>query len=357
MNLIDRLSKIKFIPLHFVFWVFVWLFYVYFYGFKSGNQSYIYWFSGALIPITMLATYFVIYFLIPKYLLKKKYVLFLLYGVYSAIFIAYIIIFIMLAGFIFLTKLEVEKIPPLGWELSYILLSVYLVVIIVSAFKLLKYNYESLEKYKTLENKILETQLRVKEQELLYLKKQIHPHFLFNTLNTIYGFSLRNATETPDVILRLSNLLDYILYQVDKPKVFLTEEIAHVEEYIELEKIRFQDSLKVTFKSEIISEEIEVAPMLLIPFIENAFKHGSLINGYLTIDVNIFMKDNVFFFSIRNTFLKNEDAKDKKGIGLDNFKKRLDLLYFENYNLKIENENNWFCVELEIHNLILKDGK
>jgi len=357
MNLLERLSKIKFISLHFIFWVFVWLFYVYFYGFKSGNQSYIYLFSGALIPVTMTATYFVIYFLIPRYLLKKKYALFLLYGTYSVVFVSYIIVFIMLGGFVFLTKFEITKIPPLGWSLSYILLSVYLVVIIVSAFKLLKFNYESLEKYKTLENKVLETQLRIKEQELLYLKKQIHPHFLFNTLNTIYGFALRNAVETPEVILKLSNLLDYILYQIDKPKVLLKEEIAHVEEYIELEKIRFQDTLKVSFRSSITSEEIEVAPMLLIPFIENAFKHGSLINGFLTIDVNVFMREDVFCFSIRNTFLKNEDTNDKKGIGLDNFKKRLDLLYFENYSLIIDNENNWFCVELEIHNLTIKNEK
>ena len=138
---------------------------------------------------------------------------------------------------------------------------------------------------------MLSTQLQFKDQELSYLKKQIHPHFLFNTLNTIYGLALKQSSHTPEVILKLSNLLDYILYQVDRPRVSLKKEIEHIEEYIELEKIRFQDSLQVEWSTDPVDELIEVAPMLLIPLVENAFKHGDLIDGYLKIETSIKLQD------------------------------------------------------------------
>jgi len=132
--------------------------------------------------------------------------------------------------------------PPMSQNYIFILILVYLIVGIISFMSLLSHNFKTLSKNKELENKILETQLQLKDQELQYLKKQIHPHFLFNTLNTIYGFALKQSKNTPDIILKLSNLLDYILYQVNKPKVSLKEEILHVKEYIDLEKIRFQDT-------------------------------------------------------------------------------------------------------------------
>ncbi|MBP2834332.1 histidine kinase, partial [Aquimarina sp. U1-2] len=111
------------------------------------------------------------------------------------------------------------------------------------------------EDTKKLETKILETQLKLKDQELNYLKMQIHPHFLFNTLNTMYGFALKKADETPEMILKLSNLLDYLLYQVDKPFVALIDEINHIDDYIELEKMRFNDTLQVNFNTENILED------------------------------------------------------------------------------------------------------
>lgn len=95
---------------------------------------------------------------------------------------------------------------------------------------------------------------------------QIHPHFLFNSLNTIYGFALQKGDEAPEMILKLSNLLDYILYQIEKPKVNLQQEINHLEDYISLEKMRFHDSLKVNFQKEILSENIEISPNVINSF-------------------------------------------------------------------------------------------
>lgn len=277
--------------------------------------------------------------------------LFVLYSFYTLVFSTYLIIITIIGCFIFLSNMQIAQMPPMSRNYIFILILVYLVVGLVSFVSLLNHNFKTISKNKELQNKILETQLQIKNQELYYLKKQIHPHFLFNTLNTIYGFALKQSKDTPEIILKLSNLLDYILYQVNKPKVSLKEEVLHIKEYIELEKIRFQDTLKVDFKSDIISEEIEVAPMLLIPFVENAFKHGSLIDGFLTVEITISLNENQFEFSIKNTVLENDENLNIEGIGLENIKKRLSLLYKNNHQLQIENRDNWFIINLKIINL------
>jgi hypothetical protein len=203
------------------------------------------------------------------------------------------------------------------------------------------------EQKKKLETKILATQLQLKEQELNYLKMQIHPHFLFNTLNTIYGFSLKKADETPEMILKLSNLLDYLLYQADKPFVLLTEEIQHIKDYIALEHLRFNNTLNVVFNHINTSESDKIAPMLLIPFVENSFKHGSLTNGVLHISIDLTSTLDKIIFSIENTSSANDTGS--KGIGLENIKKRLDLLYNNNYDLNIQHTKGIFKVHLELN--------
>lgn len=350
MNLF-QFHKTKLILYHFLFWIGVWFFYVYFFSYNSNNTNYVTWFSSFLLPVTMITTYFVVYYLIPKYLLTKKYKHFTLYSVYTLIFSTYLILISIFGSLMFLSNYNIENMPPMSRNYVFVLILVYLIVFIVSFVSLLNHNFKTISENKELQNKILETQLQIKEQELQYLKKQIHPHFLFNTLNTIYGFALKQSKNTPDIILKLSNLLDYILYQVNKPKVSLKEEVLHIKEYIALEKIRFQDTLKVSFIANDIPNEIQIAPMLLIPFIENAFKHGNLIDGFLKVDIRINLIEDQLLFSIKNSILKNESKEDKPGIGLENIKKRLNLLYKNNYQLRIENKENWYVVNLIISNL------
>ena len=347
------LKDTKSILLHLIFWIAVWFFFVYFFSYNSTNIEYVTWFSSFLLPVTMITSYFMVFYLIPKYLLSKNYKLFILYSFYTLIFSTYLIVITILGSFIFLSNFKIMNMPPMSRNYTFVLILVYLVVAIISFVSMLNHNFKTLSKNKELENRILETQLQLKDQELQYLKKQIHPHFLFNTLNTIYGFALKQSENTPEIILKLSNLLDYILYQVNKPKVSLKEEILHVKEYIELEKIRFQDTLKVIFTYNEISPKIQIAPMLLIPFIENAFKHGSLINGFLQIEVQINVIKNKLIFSIKNSFIDDDINEVNQGIGLNNIKKRLDLHYSNNYNLKIENKDNWFLVNLSIENINL----
>ena len=178
---------------------------------------------------------------------------------------------------------------------------------------------------------------------------QIHPHFLFNTLNTMYGFALKKADDTPEMILKLSNLLDYLLYKVDKPFVLLTDDIDHIKDYIALEKMRFNETLDIIFLTGNIPEDIKVAPMLLLPFIENSFKHGAIKNSLLSIKINLTCTDKSIHFNIKNTSTQPETYKN--GIGLENIQKRLDLLYRDNYTLNITKDSGFFEVNLILNSV------
>ncbi|MCK3684040.1 histidine kinase [Maribellus sp. YY47] len=345
----------KTIFLHSIFWIGVWFFFYYFFSYNSNDQRYITWFSSCLLPVTMAVTYFVVYYLIPKYLLAKKYLLFALYSFYTIVVSSYIIVLVLYGCLIFLLSFNTAVMPPMSKNFLFILLLVYMVAGVVSFFTLLNSNFKTASQNRELQNKILETQLQMKDQELHYLKMQIHPHFLFNTLNTIYGFALKQSAQTPEIILKLSNLLDYILYQVSKPMVDLREEVQHIQEYVELERIRFKDTLKVEFESEEIGERIQIAPMLLMPFVENAFKHGNLVNGFLQIIVKIEIGDNRLRFRVGNTNLEDKNGKEKAGIGLENIRKRLDLNYRNRYKLSKQIEKNWYWAELTIENLEIQN--
>lgn len=336
---------------HISLWVAVWFFYVYFFSFNSQNWNYVFWFASFLLPITMGVSYYVVYKLIPQYLLTRKYGLLALNTFYTIVLSSYLLVLVIIGSYAGLSKFDVQSMPPMSKNVISVLILVYMIAGIAAFVSILNHNSKTLSRNKELENKILSTQLRLKEQELHYLKKQIHPHFLFNTLNTIYGLAMAESRHTPDVILKLSNLLDYILYQVDKPMVSLKDEVMHIQEYIGLEKIRFQDTLKVNFTAGEIDEKIQVAPMLLIPYIENAFKHGSIMDGFLQIEITIRVTNGRLDFSISNSMIDDHGEEKHGGIGLENIRKRLDLQYAGNYMLTSKIENNHYIVNLVIMNL------
>ena len=342
------LKKIAKILLHTICWTVVLFSYTYFFGYDSENIQFAFSFSLFLMPVTIGTTYVVIDKLIPDYLLKEKYGYFVLYCIYTFIVSAYFIIISFFYGLLFLSSLELNAMAPLTRSPLFLFIAVYFIVFIAAAVRLLKHNFNSQKANDHLKTKILEAQLKLKEQELSYLKMQIHPHFLFNTLNTLYGFALKKSEETPEMILKLSNLLDYLLYQSDKPLVSLKDEILHIEDYLELEKMRFKDTLSVSLQIDCSDKDIEIAPMLFIPFVENSFKHGDIINGKLTILIEIKCSDTSVFFSIKNS-IKSLDNTISNGIGLNNIKKRLDLVYNNTYQLDIYQDKNWYSVELYLN--------
>ena len=339
----------KRILLHGLFWLVVQLFFTLFFGFEGADFKTVFTFSVFFLPVTIGTTYVFTYRLIPNYLIQKKYLQFTLYSLAAFLISATYITLSAFYGIIMTIGYGYQENFPLTKSLIYILISVYLVVAIASAFSLLKYNYSASAKNEELKNRILEAQLKLKEQELQYLKMQIHPHFLFNTLNTIYGLSLSKSTATPEMILQLSELLDYILYQTKKPLVKLQDEINHIQNYIDLEKKRFREDLEIRFHCDPISEEIKIAPMLLLPFVENSFKHGKGNDGKLEISICIKLEKERLKFKIINSVSAASENSEGKGIGLDNIKRRLNILYGDGYDLKIVNNENEFTVFLNLN--------
>jgi len=332
--------------LHTFFWIGVYFFYTYFLGYGSNNIKYVNAFSGFLMPTTIFVCYFFLYYLIPNYLHKKKYFYFILYSIYAFIISTCFLILSILYGFVLLENPDSDSVIPLTKSLTFIILGVYIVVLFVIVIGLVVHNYLSQVKTDDLKSKFLETQLQLKKQELRFLKMQIHPHFLFNSLNTIYGFALTKKDEAPEMILKLSNLLDYILYKVEKPKGLLIEEVNHLEDYISLEKMRFHDTLKVNFNKAKLNDYHQIPPMLLIPFVENSFKHGVIIDGVLNVDIQLKIENNCLFFEIQNSSKRKEEKN--KGIGLSNIRKRLEMLYPDKHELEIIENNDTFKVYLKI---------
>jgi len=339
------------IALHLLFWIGVWFLYIYFFHYNSEDRPYVIWFSSLLMPVTIAVTYTLSYFLIPRFLLEKKYGKFVLYTFYVVLASSYWIVLIIYGCLIFLKKWDASNIPPMIKNFFFVIILVYLVAGLVSFITILNHNFRTAQKNKELQNKILEAQLQLKDQELQYLKMQIHPHFLFNTLNTIYGLSMKRSAQTPDVILKLSNLLDYILYQVSKPGVSVQEEIEHIREYTELERIRFKETLKTSFHADSIDPDIQIAPMLMIPLVENAFKHGSIVGGFLSVDTTIQYNNGTLTLSVKNSFLSSEENGSKEGIGISNLKKRLEMHYPGAYELKNSISEHSYISTLVIFNL------
>jgi sensor histidine kinase YesM len=346
-------GKLPVLLLHLLFWTGVWFLFYYFFNYNSTDRGYVLWFSSLLLPLTAAITYFTVYFLIPRYLFQKDYRRFLLFSFYMVSASAYFIVLMIYGVLIFYKKFDATQIPPMVKNFFTILILVYLVVGVVSFVTMLNRSFDIEKRNRDLKNKMLAAQLQMKEQELLYLKKQIHPHFLFNTINTIYGFALKQSPRTPDIILKLSNLLDYILYQVDKPMVPLSEEVLHIREYIELEQIRFRDTLKVSFRAPEIDDRLQVAPMLLIPLVENAFKHGGTQDGQMDVRIEMETSDNTLHFMIENTLHPADREKNENGsgIGLVNLRKRLDLVYRNSYHLDTGPEEVTYRAVLYISNL------
>jgi len=342
-----RKKKIT-IGYHILFWSMIWLLYAFFFSYNSNNLVYSIVFATLLIPITITISYFMVLNLIPRYLRRKKYAMFVIYTFLTLLFTAFYIITLLVLSITYIDNFNFESLPPMNKNYIYLITLVYLVVALVSFLSIWKENVKTIIENSELKNQLLITKFKLKEQELIYLKNQIHPHFLFNTLNTIYGLSIKKSNNTPNIVLKLTGLLDYILYQVSKPKVSLINEIIHLKQYVDLERVRFDNTLKVNFTEEIGNQDISIAPMLLLPFVENAFKHGNIINGYLNIIIHLSVTDKELCFSIKNTYKQTEN---KKGIGLLNIKDRLEILYPKNYDLQIDSDSYWFVVQLKLNHL------
>jgi len=186
------------------------------------------------------------------------------------------------------------------------------------------------------------------ETELSFLKSQINPHFFFNTLNNLYALTLENSKAAPEVILKLSDLMRYTIYDGKEPAVLISEEVTFIENYLELQKIRLHKKSEITFQKNIGNPKLEVPPLLFVIFLENAFKHGvETLRDNAIVDLQLTEKEGVIKFYALNNY-DHEERLISKGLGLENIKRRLKLLFGSAYKLEIVDQENTYRVYLTI---------
>lgn len=292
------------------------------------------------LPVIALPFYFVAYFLAPRLLWRGRRLLFWLACI--GVFLLVMIFRLEWTNVYWNLMNEREIRLPLS-KISKNLFRDYAVIALGVCLKIIR-DWDRQERLTLL------LQHEKRDAELQFLRAQIHPHFLFNTLNNLYGLSLRQSPHTPDSILKLSGLLDVILYDCHGERIALAKEISLIGMYIDLEKLRHEPGrLDLQFRHADLPDEAQIAPLLLLPFVENAFKHsanGS--TGPVFINIDLFMRENVLHFQVENSrdpAYHDNKPVDKKGIGLRNVEKRLQLLYPGRHSLrKILGETSFLIV-------------
>lgn len=342
-------SKYSRIFAHILFWLAVYLFFIVFFGRSSRDYSVSIIFVSMLLPLSIVTTYFLNYFLIPRYLFTKKYGRFLLFVFYTFVISVWLELLISLGVFIFITNYQSEKMNPSSFDGLLLMVGLYFVIFIAVAIKLVRRSFLIQKKNTELDKRRFETELKLKEAELKLLKAQIHPHFLFNTLNNLYGLTLEKSEKAPRLVLRLSEILDYILYRCNEKEVLLTDEINNLKNYLEIERIRYSGKLKLEQEFPENTGRFKIAPLIFIPLVENAFKHGvSKMPGEAFVKVKMKLIGKILFCHIENTKNGGKTTQSGKshGIGLQNVRKRLELVYPEKYKLDIGNNPDLFLVDL-----------
>jgi sensor histidine kinase YesM len=275
--------------------------------------------------------------LIPRLLYRRKYwkfglVLLFLFGIlisFRWLFVQY-----------FITRKEFELKPT-------ILFSFFTLLFILAcstAWRMItdKLNADRLESEK--ENENLKT-------ELSLLRSQVSPHFMFNVLNNMVALARKQSDQLEPSLINLSSLMRYMLYEADEDKVALDKEMDYLQSYIDLQQQRFGAKVQVNVSMQLPENGYEIEPMLLIPFVENAFKHGTGLIPDARIDIELRARQGLLQFSVMNRYnAEYTEIKDKtSGIGLTNVKRRLNLLYKDNYQLLIHKKEGWFVVSLQLH--------
>lgn len=357
MNLFDRLlgfhKKHRWLT-HIAYWFIYLLIAVSASKYRDGDKgTYGFEFTSDALYLSaeMIAAYSLAYFVVPQFIYRKRYVL----SIVEFVIVCYVSCVI---GRVLIVKIcePLAGVKPKAFEtyqeiltdipkLLYVYLSDFLSSSAIFIFlKLLKDQFETQKRALQLEKEKAETELKL-------LKTQLNPHFLFNTLNNIYSLSFTSSPATSPSIARLADILDHILYRCNGQYVSLKAEIALVKNYIELEKLRYDERLTVIFNSD-VEQDIDIAPLILLSLVENAFKHGASDDaGAPVIDIDLFASDENFIFKVSNTVAAQNNAPDRistERIGLNNLQRQLDLIYGDDYALDVTREDKYFTVQLTI---------
>jgi two-component system, LytTR family, sensor kinase len=314
-----------------------------------------FWTKQALMLGLLLGAFYLnLFYLVPRILFKNKTFLFLVValamgGVYTGILIAYDIAFNMseIMHNIFRPDTPYVHRPRTFTNYDFFNLLVFYMGIGIST------SVGAVQKWQADEALRLEMNRQQVDSELTYLKAQINPHFFFNTLNNIYSLTNLDIEKAQTAILKLSRMMRYVLYETEKDSTLLSKELDFIKDYIELMRLRLSDKVQVDIQIPSQFEDAKLAPMLLLPFIENSFKHGISSQNPSVISVRICVKDKILKMQAINTiFQSNQNTPEgsASGIGLANTKRRLSLLYGQKHELKIDDHNpeNEYRVDLKV---------
>lgn len=335
---------------HLLFWLGIFAYFIitievqYFNSYGQAIEA-----RSILVLMQVFTAYACLYFLIPRYLIPKKHIAFAL-GLLLLLVISYTL-FVFIMEFCYNPKYFTSDDPTAQFD-SLQGLRDHIFNLQIFAGKSVKFITPGILLVVAKFYKDQQSFLQLKEQkqahELSTLKHQLNPHFLFNTLNNLYALSLNKSDEAPEVIAKLSEMLDYMLYGCNDKYVSLQKEIELIENYLALEKVRYSERVEIKFDKK-VTMDAHIAPLILLTFIENAFKHGvsqELKKAYIHIDIRL--EEKQIFVTIQNSIAKNKASQDKETIGLTNVKKQLELLYPDSYSLDIEEEIDRFTVRLKL---------
>lgn len=347
--------NIKRISYHIAFWVAEVLFFTFLFSVSNGTYAKTFLTTLSLLPFEIFLVYFTLYFLIPRYLLANKILKFVLLsvlvGIVAIVLLRFYTIFFIYPFFASEESyLEVQKLLSenfvkyffLRYSFFDLFVEVYIIVGFASSIKLFKFWLKNQNDKHELEKQNIKS-------ELAMLQTQINPHFLFNTLNNIDALIYQNQEKASDSIIKLSEIMRFMLYETNGEKVLLEKEIDYLKSYISLLKLRVTNQDFINFEIIGNCSGKMIAPLLLVPFIENAFKHGEKKTVDAKIDIRIEVKNNLFIFRVSNKKKKTVvDNKEQGGIGLKNVQRRLKLIYKDKADLKIDESENSFNVGLKI---------
>ncbi|MFC4721744.1 sensor histidine kinase [Geojedonia litorea] len=325
------------IGLHLLFWVLVLTYFAWGFGLDvNPKQSFLN--AVFFLPGHILTVYTLLYFLVPKYLLKRRFL---------AFFVGFTIVVSICGIYMIITQLSVNNNPALGGANITVgrnILPFIHVGAIAASIKLLKHWY--FQRQLTIE---AEQQKTVAELKLL--KAQLHPHFLFNTLNNLYSHTLDASPKSPEIVMKLSGLLRFMIYESNSARIPLSTELELLQYYISLEQLRYGDRLEISLTISGAIEKYQIAPLLILPFLENAFKHGTSRQiDQCWISFDLAMENKMMRFKLVNSIDPNADDNLDKlgGLGLQNVKRRLQLLYKDQHSLHLVRLDEVFVVTLDL---------
>lgn len=325
---------------HSIFWALLLIVLIVFEGFQKG---FLFTFTNELINVFfyVLIVYFNLFYLIPNYLTQKKFLTYCALLILSAVIITPLKVILLYFKWSNYPQLQVELINNQNWQF----LITFFIAGSSTILKIITDWARHLREKQELQTQTMQSELR-------FLKSQINPHFLFNTLNNLYALTLKKSDKAPEIVIKLSEMMRYMLYECNEKRVPLSKEVNYIKNYLDLERLRQGKNVDIAFTTQGEISDQKIAPLMFIPFLENSFKHG--LNNHIStgfVNINMDIEDKKIHFFIENSKPDSPPPQDHRrsgGIGLVNVHRRLNLLYPDHYDLQIEDSPNSYAVTLHL---------